>query len=324
MPSVLFVLQEYLGDSVKISLPKRHNPFLNEEIKLVYPTDSLMSWTSENVPEGAIPETSVNFPFCVHDEIVNEQVVLYLIPLKNPVVTWNDDRLNHIPTLSVMLATNKTANFLGAEIYVVQLKYDHHRSPLSIEIKENGQFHRDRINEGLAYKHSYRLQDTVNIEGKPYRLDSLDTGMENLYLHPVVETGAAYIPDVHLAKLLPYFSENNEYLVLDFWGTWCAPCIEALPHLQELYSSSKEEYDFLSICFDRPENFDKAKEIFSEHGVAWPQLLDNQQARKSTISRGLNVSNFPTYMIIDRTGEILYSNYGTEGFEGLKKFMVSE
>src|SRR5699024_12526394 len=68
------------------------------------------------VPKGAIPKTSVPFPFCIKDQKVYEQVDLYLIPLKSPVVTWDDDRLNHIPTLSVELETNKIARFSRAEI----------------------------------------------------------------------------------------------------------------------------------------------------------------------------------------------------------------
>ncbi len=323
LPDGLFVLQENLGDSVRILLSKRYNPFLEKEIKLVYPTDSLMTWTVDNVPEGVIPKTSVHFPFCINNQMVYEQVDLYLIPLKNPVVTWDDARLNSIPTLSIELVTNKTTRFSGAEIYVIQLKYVQPGPPLSIEIKENGAFHRDRVAQGVRYKRSYQLHDTVHIGREPYRLDSVDKGIENLYLHPVMDTGlVAHMPATYMSKLLPYFSEQKDYLVLDFWGTWCAPCIAALPHLQELYQSAKDKYNFLSICYDQPQNFDKAKEIFSEHGVKWPQILDSIQAGKPTMTRSLKVSTFPTYMVINKNGDILYSNFGTDGFDGLKKFML--
>src|SRR5699024_8425984 len=166
LPEGLSVLQENLGNSTRFSLTKRYNPFLKKEIQLVYPTDSLMDWTVENVPKGAIPKTSVPFPFCIKDQMVYEQVDLYLIPLKSPVVTWDDDRLNHIPTLSVELETNKIARFSRAEIHIVQLKY-RQGAPLSIEIKENGEFHRDKMVQGIPYKRSYQLQDTVYIGGNP-------------------------------------------------------------------------------------------------------------------------------------------------------------
>jgi hypothetical protein len=92
--------------------------------------------------------------------------------------------------------------------------------------------------------------------------------------------------------------------------------------MKDLYTQAHLKYGFLGICFDSPENFERAKEIYSDNQVSWPQITDSQE-EPQPISLALHISSFPTYMVIEnKTGKIIYRNGGEGGFKGLKELVL--
>ena len=53
---------------------------------------------------------------------------------------------------------------------------------------------------------------------------------------------------------------DSKFKVLEFWATWCAPCLKAVPHLNDLSDEFKENKDlvFLSITYEKPEVAERA------------------------------------------------------------------
>lgn len=92
---------------------------------------------------------------------------------------------------------------------------------------------------------------------------------------------------------------KNKFIVLEFWATWCAPCLGALPHLNELQTRFKSQKDliFLSIT---DENVEKIKRILPNFQFKSTIITDISEATH----RAYKVEALPSTFLIDNKGVI--------------------
>ena len=117
------------------------------------------------------------------------------------------------------------------------------------------------------------------------------------------------IPDLELVTLagdyLTTADLRGRVVLIDVWGTWCAPCRAAVPDLKRL-TGRLEKAPFLMVSISNDADEPALKQFIADHGMAWPQVWDKDHE----IQRRLGVSRFPTYLLIDHEGEIVYSASG--------------
>jgi peroxiredoxin len=88
-------------------------------------------------------------------------------------------------------------------------------------------------------------------------------------------------------------------VLLDFWGTWCPPCLAATPDLVKLHRKfAGDGFVMLGVSSDQPTQEAAVKEYVAKHKMDWPQNLD--QTRQ--VHNAFQVRVFPTYIVIDREG----------------------
>lgn len=99
---------------------------------------------------------------------------------------------------------------------------------------------------------------------------------------------------------------KGKVVLLDFWGTWCPPCVASLPSLRELNKrySKHETFVMLGISSDGDEN--KWSNFIVREKMVWPQYLDRQRA----VQRAFKVNAFPTYIVPDHEGVIRFRSSG--------------
>ena len=101
----------------------------------------------------------------------------------------------------------------------------------------------------------------------------------------------------------------NRYVLLDFWATWCDPCVEAIPGLKELYAKYHGKgLEIYSVSEDAKEA--NWKSFLAENGMTWINVLDDNAGRKnSKVWFEYALHGIPTMLLIDgETGEILLRN----------------
>lgn len=100
----------------------------------------------------------------------------------------------------------------------------------------------------------------------------------------------------------------NRLVILDFWATWCGPCREAIPGLQELYAKYHGKgLEIYAVSEDPYEN--EWKDFLKEANLPWIQVLDNQAGRNSQAKKDYVFSGIPLPILIDgETGAILVRN----------------
>ncbi len=101
---------------------------------------------------------------------------------------------------------------------------------------------------------------------------------------------------------LSEFTGKGKYILLDFWGSGCAPCVQALPELQSIEVDYANTLKIIGIAFDSKESFEKiakAKNITS---------LNLQGTNDVWEKYGL--SGIPYYVLVSTDGIILEAGYG--------------
>jgi peroxiredoxin len=123
---------------------------------------------------------------------------------------------------------------------------------------------------------------------------------------------AGKIPDFSLKdlnnKTVSYSQIKGKRLtVIDFWATWCKPCLRSVPELIKLYERYKEEgVQFIGISVDSPRNLSKVKPFANSLGINYPVLLD----LNSQVMTELKVTVMPSILIIDEQDEIVFFHQG--------------
>ena len=99
---------------------------------------------------------------------------------------------------------------------------------------------------------------------------------------------------------------RGKVVVLDFWGTWCPPCVASLPGLRDLNKKYSKDNSFVMISISSDSDGDKWKAFITQEKMVWHQFLD----RDRTIQRAFAIHAFPTYIVLDHDGVIRYRSTG--------------
>ena len=101
------------------------------------------------------------------------------------------------------------------------------------------------------------------------------------------------------SELASYFEEKH-YLLLDFWGSWCAPCVAAIPELKELQEKWKERLVILGLHYGDAE---AARDLVEKKGISWSQAIVTEEIRERFL-----VDGWPLYVLVDPGGRIVRMN----------------
>ena len=153
----------------------------------------------------------------------------------------------------------------------------------------------------------------VTLDGDQYRHDTLRRHRSGAGPEIGEEVPAFSVVSMDdSAKTISNVSMKGKYYLMDFWATWCGPCVVEMPNLQKAYETFKGDgFTILSLSLDRTkEEVVKFREM--KRKMPWLNVFLGADSQ-NRILRDFDVMTIPSPVLVDSTGKNLATSVQLRG-----------
>jgi thiol-disulfide isomerase/thioredoxin len=129
---------------------------------------------------------------------------------------------------------------------------------------------------------------------------------------------AALAPDFNVSALdgksFKFVNLRGKYVLLNFWATWCGPCIGEIPDLKETYDTFGKDERFIMIGLSLDSNREQLAGFLKNKDIQWPQVLLAERF-EHPIAKSYRVDSIPSIFLIGPDGKFIFCRIGGHGIK---------
>jgi thiol-disulfide isomerase/thioredoxin len=116
---------------------------------------------------------------------------------------------------------------------------------------------------------------------------------------------------------------RGQYVLLDFWATWCGPCVEELPRLQAVHGRFGKDARFAMVSLSLDSDVQELRDFLRKNKLPWQQVIlgdwDEDQVTKS-----YGFSSIPQILLIDPEGKVVAAGLRGDDIEAAVKSVLEK
>ncbi len=299
-----------LGQKVVIIDEDNDEDFADEEIFVFTIEDSLTLMQEPGPAQDRIAVFRATYDRYDGERVVEDEVTLQIFP-------FFSDRFG-VGTLGYQkgkVAVNGKNYFLSVSNEFMGTSFE----PDYLEVVVEDSFPQE-YTEKYPPDSVLAYQEMLTLGGELYQITDVTPDGNQLTLqkhlkdqpwHGTQLGALAYSIDTATISDEPYQMPNGKVTLVDFWGTWCSPCVREIPFLKDAQAFfAGDQFEIVGVAND---DLAKLKTFVKDHQIDWPQIhqgRDNQE-----IIERYRINAFPTTFLVDQEGKVVGKNAVLRGHQ---------